>query len=265
MRQGFSLVELSIVLVVIGLIVGGVMFGQNLIRNAELKSVTVEMERYKQAVELFEDQYYTLPGDIPHATDMWGSAGGSGTIGDGCESATGTGTETCSGDGNGEIATNPAGPGEYVEYFTAWQHLANAGLIEGQYTGRNGPGSTSWDSVINENVPSSSVTDAGWFIGDPMYNISGSANYFDGTYSHRLIFGSDLPDETTAGPALTPQEAWSIDTKVDDGAPGTGKVRAFKNSSTKTPGCATTDDPTTAEYTLSDDAILCSLIFTPGF
>ncbi len=101
MTNGFSLVELSIVLVILGLLTGGILSGQNLIRAAELRAVTTEFSAYQTAVMTFKDKYFALPGDMRNATDFWGSAGGSGVIGDGCEAGTPTGTQTCNGNGDG--------------------------------------------------------------------------------------------------------------------------------------------------------------------
>lgn len=63
LRSGFSLVELSIVLVILGLLVGGVLTGQSLIRASELRKFMNTMERYKAATYTFRDKYFALPGD----------------------------------------------------------------------------------------------------------------------------------------------------------------------------------------------------------
>ena len=73
-RYGFSLVELSIVLVILGLLVGGVLTGQSLIRAAELRSVSTEYSRYVASVHTFRDKYFALPGDMTNATQFWGTA-----------------------------------------------------------------------------------------------------------------------------------------------------------------------------------------------
>ena len=260
MRHGFSLVELSIVLVILGLLTGGILAGQSLIRAAELRSVTTEFQRWQTAINTFKSKYISLPGDMRNATSFWGSAGGSGTIGDGCESLSGTGTQTCNGDGNGAIYSNTSGT-SYNEYFTAWQQLANAGLIEGNYTGRNGGGSNPYDANIGINVPSSRISNAGWFLGNPM-NVSGgsNSNYFDRSYAHRFMIGSDITNNSTDGPVITPSEAWNIHSKIDDGMPAIGNIVSYKNSSPKTPNC-TNSDTSSAQYNLTFAGKLCSLLF----
>ena len=62
-QPGFSLVELSIVLVILGLLTGGILAGQSLIRAAELRSISTDYSRYIAAVQAFRDKYFALPGD----------------------------------------------------------------------------------------------------------------------------------------------------------------------------------------------------------
>ena len=132
MRKGFSLVELSIVLVILGLLVGGVLSGQSLIRAAELRSVSNDLSRYAAAAQTFRDKYFAIPGDMPNATSFWGSAGGANNDA-ACQAAQTTAAATCNGDGNGDLLNNN---GESEPYLF-WKHLANAGLIEGSYSGIN--------------------------------------------------------------------------------------------------------------------------------
>jgi prepilin-type N-terminal cleavage/methylation domain-containing protein len=69
--KGFTLVELSIVLVIIGLIVGGVVGGHSLIKNARLNSVVGEVQEFQTAIRAFELQYDYLPGDWPDAQEYY--------------------------------------------------------------------------------------------------------------------------------------------------------------------------------------------------
>lgn len=73
-RSGFSLVELSIVLVILGLLTGGVLGGRALIRAAELRAITQEKEAFVTAVNTFRAKYNALPGDMRNATQFWGRA-----------------------------------------------------------------------------------------------------------------------------------------------------------------------------------------------
>ena len=132
--NAFSLVELSIVLVILGLLTGGILAGQNLIRASELRAVITEFQNYNTAVNTFRDKYFALPGDMRNATAFWGDqATGTESCSDG---SVPDGTPgTCNGDGNGNI-TSAAG---VIEYLRFWQHLSLSGLIEGSYTGYTEP------------------------------------------------------------------------------------------------------------------------------
>lgn len=63
-HAGFTLLELSIVLIIIGLLVGGVLVGRSLIRAAELRATITQIEQLQTAVRTFQEKYNALPGDI---------------------------------------------------------------------------------------------------------------------------------------------------------------------------------------------------------
>jgi prepilin-type N-terminal cleavage/methylation domain-containing protein len=67
---GFTLIELSIVLVIIGLIVGGVLVGQDLIKYAQIRATITQIEKLNTAVNTFQLKYNALPGDIPNAGQL---------------------------------------------------------------------------------------------------------------------------------------------------------------------------------------------------
>lgn len=67
-RKGFSLVELSIVLVILGLLVGGVLAGKDLIRSAAVKSQISQFSEVAIAARAFKDKYFALPGDLAEPT-----------------------------------------------------------------------------------------------------------------------------------------------------------------------------------------------------
>jgi prepilin-type N-terminal cleavage/methylation domain-containing protein len=262
MRNGFSLVELSIVLVILGLLVGGVLTGQSLIRAAELRSVSTEFAKYQAAVNTFRDKYFQLPGDMNNATSFWGAAHATPAT---CLTTVGTGTQTCNGNGNGRIgptgASGVALPDEEHERYRTWQQLANAGLIEGSYTWVNGPAAGTVDAIIGTNVPRAKLTQGGWtlvYVG----TTSSHAAYYDSAYGNMFVFGGQHATDFTITAIIKPEEAWNIDTKLDDGRPSQGGVLSFKSSIA--PGCAT-NDTSAAEYTLTSSNITCSMIFKGGF
>ena len=63
-ESGFTLVELAIVLVIIGLIIGGVLVGQDMIKSAEIRSTIGQWESFNSATNVFKDKYRYIPGDI---------------------------------------------------------------------------------------------------------------------------------------------------------------------------------------------------------
>jgi prepilin-type N-terminal cleavage/methylation domain-containing protein len=280
-RNGFSLVELSIVLVILGLLTGGILGGQELIRAAELRSVTKDMNKFQTAINTFRDKYMMLPGDMNNAVQFWGAqAGGTATGTDpACtnldRSNPATGKPTCNGNGNGRIGAflNMTSSSAF-ESYRAWQHLANAGLIEGTYTGvtdstinnyTSGPGITpGW------NVPASAINNAGFNL---VYwgNITSASSVvtsnivIEGNYGHVFVFGrggAGWYHNMGYGQVLPPEEAWNIDMKVDDGKPGTGVVMSPGTSTNG--GCASSNTPA-AEYELATTNAACGLIIKTGF
>src|ERR1700753_1764982 len=67
-NKGFTLIELSIVLVIIGLIVGGILTGQDLIKSAEQRATLAQVEKYNTAVNTFRNKFGGIPGDLAYTT-----------------------------------------------------------------------------------------------------------------------------------------------------------------------------------------------------
>lgn len=260
----FSLVELSIVLVIIGLLAGGVLSGRSLIRASELRAATADLSRYHAAVRTFQEKYFQLPGDITNATAFWGVLAGDGTGNDAaCQNAEATGLPTCNGNGDGFIAYNSV---EYGERFRAWQHLANAGLIEGRYTGKTTGTINLWEYKAGANVPGGRISNAAFYIEANQVVTTNTATQltFVGTPAgNRIQITTAQGFAGSAERIMTPQEAWNIDTKIDDGRPGLGKIFVFAPSIT--PNCAVNasaaaadaDNRFTAVYDLSQTAKTC--------
>lgn len=246
-QSAFSLVELSIVLVILGLLVGGILTGQNLIRAAELRSVTTQIDAYRSAIYSFRNKYMELPGDMTNAATFWTQAPD-------CSAQTASGKATCNGNGDGRITWSGANP-ERAEMFTVWQHLSNAGLINGFYDGVRGPGTYSASSVSGQNTPASKISNA---CVNFIYSSSALTVSFSGGDHNMFTLGTVSNGDYCYGGVLTPEEAWNIDTKTDDGKPGTGAVKSWLPN--RRPNCA--DGSTiAANYSLQQSAKTCSLTF----
>lgn len=256
MRFGFSLVELSIVLVILGLLTGGILAGQSLIRAAEIRSVVTDTGRYNAAIRTFQDKYFALPGDMTNATRFWGFAAGTTGTDAACFNASQTGQGTCNGNGDGIVtnttasSNNPQG-----ETFHAWKQLANAGLVEGSYTGYRGANSD-YNATPGVNVPRGRIGSTGYSIWSTTAS-STDANWYPPKTGMLIMFGTSTTGITESA-ALKPEEAWNLDTKLDDGRPGLGNTRTHKMNSPFTPNCTNGTDPNTSNYVLTSTAIACN-------
>lgn len=236
--SGFSLVELAIVLVILGLLTGGILAGSNLIRAAELRGLHSDLSKIQVAVISFKDRYKALPGDMKNATRFWGAQAGGNQEGVDVVCAAldytspATGKETCNGDGDNVIQSAVPHPQIY-EALRAWQHLSNAGLIDGQFTGvRENTGGGGPSNIAGKNVFGSKVGEnIGWtFIS--RYFPAGS-DYWperDATNNryleNDLIVGANSDVEIPHAPFLTVGEMYLLDNKFDDSFPFKGKLRS---------------------------------------
>ena len=108
-QKGFTLIEIAIVLVIIGLLLGGVLKGQELITSARVRNLIVNQDGVKAAYFGFLDRYRALPGDYSQAqANIPGCAA--------CQQ----------GDNNGRIDGA-------AEPISAWEHLSKGGFITGSY------------------------------------------------------------------------------------------------------------------------------------
>ena len=267
-RGGFTLVELSIVLVILGLLVGGVLAGQSLIHAAELRAISNEYTSYKVAIGAFREKYMGLPGDITNATAFWGTEGvGSGHVEGPCDISGAVDTATCNGDGNGIVTGSGSaiiGLADYHENFRAWEQMANAGLIDGTYSGTSIYDDPDAGEIIHAtpgvNTPRSRFSGAGWtIIAQPPAN--GSASYFAAPYKGiTLMFGGPRvggPNLLLPMGVMKPEDAYSFDRKLDDGLPQSGSVMSMKNIN-----CL---EATYDAYKVSSTTNGCTLLLLSGF
>lgn len=257
MNKGFTLVELSVVLVIIGLIVGGITFGADMIRAAELNNVITEYKKYQEAVDTFKFKYKSLPGDMSDAQGYWGVAHATPAT---CATTASTGTETCNGDDDGTIDVS-AGSNER---FRFWQHLANAELIVGSFNGIAGSGGTN-HAVKGDNVPSSKV--GGNVIWHVMNIVAPSASccYSEGDYNNALFIGGEREDSWPGTMIFTTTEAHRIDNKIDDGHASQGFVWGVHYKECTLADDTTGTDTDLLDYDLSAEGLNCTLAFRDVF
>jgi prepilin-type N-terminal cleavage/methylation domain-containing protein len=125
-HSGFTLIELSIVLVIIGLLVGGLLVGRDLIKAAEIRSSLSQLEQFQSAVGAFRLKYNCRPGDCPNATTQYSFAPMTGW----CNNF------GSNGDGNGIIGPSDSylfgtGQANQTEKMLFWWHLNQARLLAG--------------------------------------------------------------------------------------------------------------------------------------
>jgi prepilin-type N-terminal cleavage/methylation domain-containing protein len=254
-RRGFSLVELSIVLVILGLLTGGILTGQSLIKAAELRAITTEFAEYKTAVNIFQGKYFALPGDMTNATSFWGDNTTH------CSDGSPDGNPgTCNGNGDGRIDDEAGAAGEESEGVLLWQHLANAGLIQGEYTGLTSPAATDGHTggVVGESLPASRYAGGCYSIDN---DVSGGGADFGLEFPDNLLqFGEHTTwGQDCDGELLVPQDAWNVDKKIDDGKPGRGSIIA-RNWDMEC-AAATGNTDFDADYNYAEDSVECSLYF----
>lgn len=272
--RGFTLIELSIVIVIVALLVGGVLVGRSLINASQLRAVTTEVNAYISALSTFRDKYNALPGDLPNAVQYWGAVAGGTAEGPNttCANLTtgSSGTATCNGDNNGYIESRCGtsfGTRNY-EWFRAWQHLANAGLVTGAFSGVVGPNDNE-QAIIGVNVPASKLVGGGWTLrGMPTgAQMCGNTNAFLSSgalpnmrYGNPLFFGGSNGSQSTIRPILTPEDAHAIDAKIDDALPRSGNTVSWSNA--QNPGCL---DAGEVAYEVTNEAISCALVILTGY
>ena len=254
-HSGFTLVEMSIVLVIIGLIVGGIIAGQSLLRISGIRATMTDLSDYASAVGKFRTEFRNLPGDLSTATSYWGAVAGTGSDAACFAASQANGTATCNGNGDGDLDTTNSvtAVSDATENYLAWKHLSNAGIIAtASLTGRTA-NTGDFGSVGGTNTPEGKISGSAYMIASHLGCQSGSGTYWDGCYPLILLFGKDAPVNFFPLDHYSAEEMYGMDKKMDDALPGLGQLRTVKADS----DCASSS----TAYVLSTTGLVCRGIF----
>ena len=188
-QSGFTLIEISIVLVIIGLILGGALKGQELIQSAKVRSSINQIDGVKAAYYAFQDRYRALPGDYIKASVNLPNPPGSIAI--------------VNGDSDGIIDT--------AERTQVWAQLGIAGFLSGEFDGDAG-------STGQYDCPSTSCL-PNPFGGTMSFSFDNEGAGGASGSSNQLITGRRMPVGIIA----------EIDRKIDDGFPASGIFQSSSN------------------------------------
>lgn len=209
MKQGFTLVELAIVIVIIGLIVSGVVGANSLIESSKKQNAIKQMNNLSVAIKAFQLEFDAFPGDMRDATEYWGT------------------TEIENGDGDGRIGGTYAHWVARTEFVQFWEHLESAEIFKlDGHLSENTDAFRAFDKIENTNV----------IIG---YKKPLSVSYWHDSpgFKMKKAHGLYIVDKDRGGSILegklsSNQFLYPIDKKIDDGLSGSGNIIARDGSNT---------------------------------
>jgi len=186
-QTGFTLVEIAIVLVIIGLLLGGILKGQEMIAQAKIKNVINDLNGVMAAMNSYQDRYRAIPGDDKGANARW----------------TLTNEQ---GDGNGSIAGKYNTTTATEESALFWRHLRLAGFVSG----------TGWEQPFNAVSGKMGVQTGDSVLAAGAYGPVLATGTTVSGYTGLILCSANMPDKI----------AISVDSQTDDGNATTGSVRA---------------------------------------
>ena len=230
-QKGFTLIEMSIVLVIIGLIVGGILKGQELIESAREKNIITQLDQVRAAINTFEDKYQSFPGDFGDAVAFIAPGAG-----DGNDNGVVGAAITLANSNTDDMNTN--------EHIFFWNQLLAADLIGGgvastAYTAGTATAVTAFGTAA---LPEIALPSAGLTMGY-IAHTGDSNTAADNRTSHWVrINGFDSDPAPTA--FFTPVQAAQLDIKTDDGIAYQGTTRTALTGS----GCGDGGEDPAEDY-----------------
>jgi len=229
--KGFTLIELSIVLVIISLVVGGIVGGKSLIKSAEVNQFAQDLKTYSSSALTFTDQYDYYPGDLPNAQEYWPQ----------CIDEVGV---TCNGNGDSKIGLTD-------EKFRVMEHLSLSGIIDHQYKYEDGADKSQYyyKAKIKE------------------WNVSGTLEYTQNVYTKagHIMYLPSLSNSIDVSSIV------KVDKKIDDGKASNGSFMSlfynlyiiFGYTSCVDTGIAlgNLSTVTTSNYVLSERNASCVMVY----
>ena len=244
-QSGFTLVEIAIVLVIIGLLLGGILKGQQLINSARVRNMADQNSGVQAAYFGFIDRFRQIPGDMPGAT----ACAAIGSVVTNCPTGVG-------GDQNGRID-------DWDEAAAVWNHLSASGFLNGSFTGTGiTTAATYLGGVLTGAVPGNAFQQPIMLVYTDDYEAG------TGTATVRLAFAF--------GAGVQPSLLRELDVKLDDGSAVTGVMRPAVSTAntgetgtdmgaaliwTGTPVCVTDEGTADAIYNVDSDNVSCNAVF----
>ena len=253
---GFTLVELSIVLVIIGLIVGSVLAGQSLIRSAQLRSQITQLNQFSAAVNTFYTKFEALAGDWTNNPAVAGYI-------------TRTPATTGRGNGNGVLESDCSAGLSHVAHGEGemfWSDLSAAGLVN--FTSTYADAGCAVQASLTTLLPGAAYKHgnkiAAFGRSDTGLNYYFIAALVSSAVTTGIFTGGTTSTGTTG---IAPLDAYTIDLKMDDGSPVSGTVLAAGVTPTvaatadvyNTANTCVNTDPAPDEYQTSITTYDCAL------